>query len=627
MSALRWSLLVPLLLAAAPPAAVTVTGRVADAGTGQPLAQARLQVVGTSASAVTDGDGRYRLRVNAPVGRELTLRAQRIGYQMAERRVRVTGDSIAVDFALSQETLQLSEVMVTGAAAAPPSPLVQLHGKAAGQPVRVRGTSSLGYPELRAAREPGNTESYAAIEEQPFLTVAGNPRSTFGIDVDRAAYGNIRRFINAGQRPPKDAVRIEELVNYFPYAYPAPGRAHPFSVTTEVAAAPWQPAHRIVRVGLQGRRIDLRSAPPNNLVFLVDVSGSMQSPDKLPLVKAALRLLVEQMRPRDRVAMVVYAGAAGLVLPSTPGDEKTRILAALDALEAGGSTAGGAGLRLAYDVAREHHLAEGNNRVVLATDGDFNVGLSSDAEMMRLVEERRRQGTFLTVLGFGTGNYKDSKLELLADRGNGNYAYVDDLAEARKVLVTEMGGTLVTIAKDVKVQVEFNPAAVRAYRLIGYENRALRDEDFADDTRDAGELGAGHAVTALYEVIPVGARSPVAVRGADPLRYQQPSRSREGSTTELGWVKLRYKPPTGDASRLLEQAIPNAVARPSADLRFATAVAEFGLLLRDSEFKGSASLEAVLARAEGAVGDDPGGYRADFVRLVRRYQGLEQVSE
>jgi Ca-activated chloride channel family protein len=462
-----------------------------------------------------------------------------------------------------------------------------------------------------------NTESYGHLVENPFLAVAANPLSTFSIDVDRASYGNVRRFITTGHRPPTDAVRIEELVNYFSYDYPDPGSEHPFSITTEVTAAPWNPLHRLVRIGLQGRKVDVRDLPPSNLVFLIDVSGSMQSPDKLPLLKSAFRLLVNELRPQDRVAMVVYAGAAGLVLSSTPGDEKATILGALGALEAGGSTAGGAGIKLAYDVARDNHIEGGNNRVILATDGDFNVGASSDAEMVRLIEDKRQQGTFLTVLGFGTGNLKDSKMEKLADHGNGNFAYIDNMLEARKVLVTEMGGTLLTIAKDVKIQVEFNPALVQGYRLIGYENRLLRNEDFEDDTKDAGELGAGHSVTALYEVILAGEESDVPLRGLDSLRYQAPgSRRAVAGSRELLYVKLRYKEPDGDTSRLLEHAVLDGAGDPSVDLRFASAVAGFGMLLRDSEHSGVWTMADVLAEGRRSQGEDLHGYRAEFVRLV-----------
>jgi Ca-activated chloride channel family protein len=411
------------------------------------------------------------------------------------------------------------------------------------------------------------------------------------------------------------------MVNYFPYDYPEPRAGNPFSITTEVAAAPWNPAHRLFRIGLRSPEVEGANLPASNLVFLVDVSGSMQGPDRLPLVKQSLRLLVNELRARDRVAIVVYAGAAGLVLPSTSGEEKTRIMEAIERLEAGGSTAGGAGLRLAYDVARENFIRNGNNRVILATDGDFNVGVSSDAEMIRLVEERRQDGTFLTVLGFGRGNLKDAKMEQMADRGNGNFAYIDGLLEARKVLVSEMGGTLLTVAKDVKIQVEFNPAKVRAYRLIGYENRTLADEDFTDDRKDAGELGAGHSVTALYEVVPVGADSDADVRGVDPLRYQTPAQPSSGSQgPEMAFVKVRYKAPDGEVSRLLERPVADRVAGPSRDLTFAAAVAGFGMLLRDSEHRGSLEAADVLDLARRGRGADAEGYRADFISLVERYQ-------
>jgi Ca-activated chloride channel family protein len=474
-----------------------------------------------------------------------------------------------------------------------------------------------------------NTESYNQIVENVFLSVAANPLSTFSIDVDRASYSNVRRFINQGQRPPIDAVRIEELINYFHYDYPDPDGEHPFSITTEVTDAPWNPLHKLVRIGIQGERIDTDNLPPSNLVFLLDVSGSMQSPDKLPLLKASFRMLVNELRPEDRVAIVVYAGAAGLVLPSTPGDEKETILTAIEALEAGGSTAGGEGIILAYRIAQESHIDGGNNRVILATDGDFNVGASSDAEMVRLIEEKRQQGTFLTVLGFGTGNLKDSKMEQLADHGNGNFAYIDNLMEARKVLVTEMGGTLLTIAKDVKIQVEFNPTRVLAYRLIGYENRLLANEDFNDDTKDAGELGAGHSVTALYEVIPVGVDSPSEIRGVDSLRYQSPGTTTASSDSpELMFVKLRYKEPDSELSRLIEQPVLDSLDQPSIDLRFTAAVAGFGMTLRDSPYCGPDwSLADVLELARGATGEDSQGYRAEFIRLVEAANSLELLAQ
>lgn len=482
-------------------------------------------------------------------------------------------------------------------------------------------------PRARRPREPFSREQYDRIEDNPFLGVRSNPLSTFSIDVDRASYANVRRFIGNGQRPPVDAVRIEELVNYFPYTLPAPRGADPVSITSEVIPAPWQPQHRLVRIALQATRIETADLPPNNLVFLLDVSGSMMSPDKLPLVKQSLRLLVDQLRPQDRVAIVAYAGAAGLVLPSTRGDEKARIMEALDRLEAGGSTAGGAGIELAYRTARNYFLERGNNRVILATDGDFNVGVSSDAELERLIERRRIEGTYLTVLAVGTGNYQAAKMEKLAKVGNGNFAYLDGLAEARKVLVEEMGATLRTVANDVKLQVEFNPAVVQAYRLIGYENRLLRNEDFADDTRDAGDIGAGHQITALYEVVPVGVTGTVPVRAVDSLRYRAPERvdndTRAASADELLFVKLRYKRPGESQSRLLSHAVTaRTESRGSDDLRFAASVAAFGMLLRDSEYQGNTSAAQVLEQARAALGNDVGGYRADFVRLVERWRDL-----
>jgi Ca-activated chloride channel family protein len=477
----------------------------------------------------------------------------------------------------------------------------------------------------RRARGEPNTESYSTIDENQFRAVANEPLSTFSADVDRASYANVRRFLMEGQRPPRDAVRIEEMINYFPYEYAAPRGQHPIAVTTEVADAPWRAGHQLLRIGLRTAPVEMRDTPPSNLVFLIDVSGSMSSPDRLPLVQRSLRLLVDQLGDRDRVAIVVYAGAAGLVLPSTRGSDRDRILDAIERLSAGGSTAGGAGLRLAYEVARASHIRGGNNRVILATDGDFNVGVSSDAEMVRLIEEKREQGTFLTVLGFGRGNLKDSKMEQMADRGNGNYAYIDNLLEARKVLVNEVGGTLLTVAKDVKLQVEFNPARVRAYRLIGYENRLLANEDFNDDTRDAGEMGAGHTVTALYEIIPVGARSDARVRGVDEPRYQTPSRPAAASRgAELAFVKIRYKHPDGATSRLMEEPVLDRRGAVSRDLAFAAAVAGFGMLLRESEHAGTLTLPEVIRLAERSRGPDPDGYRAEFIRLAHLFGDMQR---
>jgi Ca-activated chloride channel family protein len=438
---------------------------------------------------------------------------------------------------------------------------------------------------------------YTPIEEHASIDVQTQPVTTFAIDVDRASYANVRRFLTSGTLPPPDAVRIEEMVNYFTYSYPQPAGNVPFSITTEVAGCPWNSSKRLLRIGIQGRDLAQWKMAPNNLVFLLDVSGSMAPPQRLPLIKSAFRVLVNQLRAEDRVSIVVYAGAAGLVLPPTSGADKEAIFHALEQLQAGGSTAGGQGIELAYNVARESFLEDGNNRVILATDGDFNVGISSLEQLQQLIEDKRKSGISLTTLGVGDDNYRDSVLELLADKGNGNYAYLDSLQEAEKVFKRELTGTLVTIAKDVKVQLEFNPERVASYRQIGYENRALNNEDFEDDTKDAGELGAGHSVTALYEITPTAN----ATRG------------------ELATVRLRYKEPRGETSSLLTaSAIDDGrgAYAASADMQFATAVAEFGMLLRNSPHKGTSSYADVLQLARTARGTDFDGTREELIRLV-----------
>ncbi len=473
---------------------------------------------------------------------------------------------------------------------------------------------------------PSNTEEYNPIDDNPFKVVKKNPLSTFSIDVDTASYSNLRRFITQGQLPPKDAVRIEELINYFTYDYPQPKANNPFSITTEISDSPWNNRHQLVHIGIQGKDIVTENLPPSNLVFLLDVSGSMNNANKLPLIKSAFQLLVDEITEKDTVSIVVYAGAAGVVLPPTKGSEKDKILAAINNLEAGGSTAGGEGIKLAYDLAKRFYQSSGNNRVILATDGDFNVGVSSDAELVRMIENYRDEGIFLTVLGFGTGNFKDAKMEQLANKGNGNYAYIDNLLEAKKVLVTEMGGTLLTIAKDVKIQVEFNPAKVQAYRLIGYENRLLRSQDFNDDTKDAGELGAGHSVTALYEIIPVGVESNVKLPGVDELRYQDNQVDEAAyNSDELILVKLRYKEPKGTTSELIKQPVVDkgvSLDDASNDFKFAAAVAQYGMILRDSEYKGDASFSEVLKLANGGKGLDLEGYRSEFINMVESSQKL-----
>ena len=477
-------------------------------------------------------------------------------------------------------------------------------------------------------QQPGfNTAEYDHYDENPFLPAATNPLSTFSVDVDTASYANVRRFITSGTRPPKDAVRIEEMLNYFVYDYPQAEGGKPFSITLDATECPWQPEHRLVRIGLKGREVAAEQRGASNLVFLLDVSGSMEPRERLPLVKQAMRLLVDRLTENDRVAIVVYAGASGVALPSTRGDRKEEIVRALEELKAGGSTNGAEGINLAYRIAQENFIKGGVNRVILATDGDFNVGVTSQGELVRLAEEKAQSGVFLTVLGVGNDNLKDSTMQKLADKGNGNYAYLDSLDEARKVLVQQMNGTLVTIAKDVKVQVEFNPARVASYRLLGYEKRTLRKEDFNNDKVDAGEIGAAHTVTALYEVVPAGsAANPVASAPAvDPLKYGSSQSIQPNESFEMLTVKLRYKEPEGEKSELLERAFADNGAPFSnspADLKFAAAVAEFGMILRDSPHKGNGSLGAVLEWAQEGKGRDEAGYRAGFIELVRKAQAL-----
>ena len=489
--------------------------------------------------------------------------------------------------------------------------------------IAIRGYASNSYSKTNLIADYSssvrNTESYARIDENQFEHVGTNPLSTFSVDVDRAAYSNIRRMINAGQKIPVDAVRIEEMINYFNYSYKQPDSNQPFSIQTEQAQTPWNADTQLVKIGIQGKEIPVGNLPPSNLVFLLDVSGSMNSPNKLPLLKSAFKILVNQLREQDKVSIVVYAGSAGTVLKPTNGSNKTEILNALDNLKAGGSTAGEEGLKLAYTLAENHFIDGGNNRIILATDGDFNVGLSSDREMENLITEKRNSGIYFTVFGFGMGNYKDSKLELLANKGNGNYAYIDTMQEAQKVLGTEFGGTLHTIAKDVKIQVEFNPAVVSGYRLIGYENRLLNDADFNDDSKDAGEIGSGHSVTAVYEVLLAGKESKF-LKPIDDLKYTSTKATKPNSKGELFTVKLRYKEPDGEISKLIEKAVSfedKKIKSTSDDFNFVASLALFGMQLRDSPFKNDASLALTLDLAEKGRGDDKEGFRAEFIRLVK----------
>jgi Ca-activated chloride channel homolog len=601
---------------------VIITGKVTD-DQGQPISGVTVTVRGTNKGTVTDANGNYKISVD-PTDKNLVFAF--IGFRTLDI---VINNKTVINVRMVADAMSLDEIVIAYG-----SKKDRAYESKASVAAPSAG-SHMYFPAVQRYNNNFNTEGYAPVNENGFKLVKNNPLSTFSIDVDNASYSNIRRFINMGQLPPADAVRIEEMINYFKYSYPEPEGEHPFSVYTELAVCPWNTKHQLLHVGLRGKSIDKSSLPASNLVFLLDVSGSMEDPNKLPLLKSAFGMLVNELRPQDHVAIVVYAGAAGLVLESTPGNRKEVIMRAIDNLQAGGSTAGGAGLKLAYAEAEKNFVRGGNNRIILATDGDFNVGESSNGGMERLVEEKRDLGVFITVLGFGMGNVKDDKMEIIADKGNGNYAYIDNLQEARRVLVREFGGTLFTIAKDVKFQIEFNPAKVQSYRLIGYENRLLNDEDFNDDKKDAGEMGSGHNVTALYELIPSG--SDERIPSIDPLKYQ-PSRINEEKeeyndrsvSGEYLTIKLRYKKPDGETSRLMEKPVRGPVKEienASENLRFASAVSEFGMLLRESEFKGSSTFEKAIALASGARGEDEEGYRAEFIRLIKSVRDMKSSGE
>lgn len=589
-----------------------ITGTVYNGSDGSCLPGVTVMVKGTSLTTRTEATGQYEIKV--PAERNILLFSLK-GF--VDKEVKLSGRNL-IDVYLDVLPVNIQQEAVKREQ----ERIKQIKG---GLPAAME--MSLSHDMSYAAGYTGydiqvpeyNTEEYSPIEENIFHSPLRNPLSTFSIDVDAASYSNVRRFIQGSQMPPKDAVRIEELINYFSYDYTQPRGEQPFSINMETGTCPWNADHYLVHIGLQGRNIPTADLPPSNLVFVIDVSGSMNQANKLPLLKSAFKLLISELRPEDKVSIVVYAGAAGLVLPPTAGDKKETIIAALDQLQAGGSTAGGQGIRLAYKTARQNYLTDGNNRVILATDGDFNVGESSNAAMESLVEEERKSGVFLTVLGFGMGNYKDSKMEILADKGNGNYAYIDNILEAKKVLVNEFGGTLFTIAKDVKIQVEFNPSIVQAYRLIGYENRKLRDEDFNDDRKDAGELGSGHTVTALYEIIPAGVED--AYTGQiDPLKYQDNKTiDRKDFGDEIMTVKLRYKDPRGDASKLITGIVDNKVGsfdRTSDNFRFSASVASYGMILRESGYIPGLKLKDVLGWAQASKGADAEGYRAEFIRMI-----------
>jgi Ca-activated chloride channel family protein len=601
---------------------VTITGKVTDES-GSALQGVIVSVKGTTKGTSTDSNGNYKITIG---DNETTLIFSLIGFKTAEEKVK--GRTI-INLAMHAESVAIDEEVADYGSKRDRSWSMGYARKAMAAPSAIIAGSGGINQSFNRYNPNFNTEGYSPINENGFRDVGHNPLSTFSIDVDNASYSNVRRFINMGELPPIDAVRIEEMINYFKYDYPEPEGEHPFSVYTEMATCPWNKDHLLLHVGLKGKSIDKSTLPPSNLVFLIDVSGSMDEPNKLPLLKSAFGLLINELRAQDKVAIVVYAGAAGLVLESTSGSRKEEIMRSIDNLEAGGSTAGGEGLKLAYAEAEKNFIKGGNNRIILATDGDFNVGESSNGGIERLVEEQRDKGVFITVLGFGMGNIKDDKMELIADKGNGNYAYIDNLQEARRVLVREFGGTLFTIAKDVKFQIEFNPQRVQSYRLIGYENRLLNDEDFNNDKKDAGDMGSGHNVTALYELIPAGSDEAHPV--VDPLRYQKPEVSTvKASDNEYLNIKIRYKKPDGVTSMLLEKPYTGGVKEfryASDNLKFAASVSEFGMLLRNSEFKGNATLESAIDLASGARGVDEDGYRAEFIRLMKTVREMKHISE
>lgn len=597
----------------------TITGKVTSADDGSALPGVNVLLKGTTTGTVTDSNGVYSITISSQSG---VLIFSFLGFKSKEVILTVSN---RVDVILESDIQHLEEVVIVGYAIREQKSLTGSVSTVKSNKVRIRGNTSA--PSISQSNHIRyNTEDYATVNENIFHDAQKIPLSTFSIDVDAASYSNVRRFITSGQKPPQDAVRIEEMINYFDYEYAQPKNDHPFSINTEISVAPWNEKHKLVHIGLQGREIAKENLPASNLVFLIDVSGSMADENKLPLLKTSFKMLTKELREQDRIAIVVYAGAAGVVLPSTSGANQRAILDALDNLEAGGSTAGGAGIKLAYAIAKENFIKGGNNRVILATDGDFNVGESSNGGMERLIEEKRKEGVFLTALGFGMGNYKDSKMEILADKGNGNYFYIDTILEAQKALVKEFGGTLFTIAKDVKLQIEFNPARVQAYRLIGYENRLLNDEDFNDDKKDAGELGSGHSVTALYEVIPVGVKSNFSK--VDDLKYQSPKKQPTTNTSnEILTVKFRYKKPDSNTSQLIEHPLVDesiALSQASENFRWSAAVAGFGMLLRESEYVKDYRYEDVVLLAQQARGVDKEGYRAEFIRLVESVRLLAQ---
>lgn len=588
-----------------------ISGYVKSSETNVPLSGVSIKVKGKPDLAHTDQNGYYTIK--AASGDHLTFTLA--GYQPVSRKVR---NSKIINVVLVPENKVLEEVAKIGGDRANQSVMLTRNAVNASPSIMIRGVNR--YQEYR------NSESYKGITENRFINPLKEALSTFAADVDAASYSNVRRFINQGQLPPTDAVRIEEMINYFQYDLKAPTNGEPVTIMTELTLAPWNTQHQLLRISLKAKDIAVDKLPTSNFVFLIDVSGSMYSPNKLPLVKSSLKMLVDQLRDNDKVSIVTYAGNASVKLASTSGSQKMKIKDAIDALEAGGSTAGGAGIKRAYQIARENFIKGGNNRIIMATDGDFNVGASSDEDMEKLIAKERESGIHISLLGYGMGNYKDSKMEILAQKGHGNYAYIDNISEARKAIITEFGGTLFTVAKDVKIQVEFNPYHVQAYRLVGYENRLLEAEDFNNDQKLGGDMGVGHSVTALYEIIPAGIKSDFA-GAVDDLKYQEDRRAvlKSPNSTELATVKFRYKEPESEKSKITEKVVlPHALQmeKVSEDLRFASAVAELGLLIRNSEYKQKADFDRLIQRAKEAKGRDEEGYRAEFIRLAEDAKAL-----
>ena len=587
---------------------ITVTGIVTDAADGTSITGCSVVNNRSKSGAITDVNGRYSIQ--AQKGDVLLFRF--IGYKEEKRVVK----SAKLDVKMKTDDVALAECVVVGYGTMKTKAMT-------GAYVAVCPTAMYDMDTRM------NTEEYDRIQENGFKSVADTPLSTFSIDVDPASYSNMRRFINRGELPPADAIRTEELVNYFSYDYPKPTGNDPVKITVEAGTCTWNTAHRLVRIGLKAKEIPTEQLPASNLVFLIDISGSMWGANRLDLVKSSLKLLVNNLRNKDKVAIVTYAGSAGVKLEATSGGDKQKIREAIDELTAGGSTAGGAGIHLAYQIAKKNFISDGNNLIILCSDGDFNVGVSSAEGLEQLIEKERKSGVHLTVLGYGMGNYKDKKIQVLAEKGNGNHAYIDNLQEANRVLVGEFGATLHTVAKDVKLQVEFNPFQVQAYRLIGYESRLLKDEDFNNDAKDAGDMGAGHTVTAFYEVIPAGVKNEY-VGKVDDLKYQKKEKMtlKPTGSDELLTVKLRYKAPDKDVSRKMELPfVDNKGDSVSSDFRFASAVAMFGQLLRDSDFKGTADYDKVIKLAKQGVNNDERGYRREFIRLVEAAKGLEKTSK